>query len=97
MYIYLQGDKLVSKSTFSEGANNNEMARHLYYLGRIKATQLEYSSAHQHLLQVCQNYLMHVFSTILHIFFLHLSPPSYHALSSFSQSLFPLFFVVASL
>ena len=56
--LFAQGDKLVSKSTFPESANNNEMARHLYYLGRIKATQLEYSAAHQHLLQVCQNYIL---------------------------------------
>lgn len=54
-----KGDKLVSKSTFPESANNNEMARHLYYLGRIKATQLEYSAAHQHLMQVVINYRIH--------------------------------------
>lgn len=30
----IQADKLVSKSTFPASANNNEMARHLYYLGR---------------------------------------------------------------
>lgn len=28
-----QADKLVSKCTFPQTANNNEMARHLYYLG----------------------------------------------------------------
>lgn len=46
-----QADKLVSKSTFPENATNNEWARFLYYLGRIKAAQLEYSEAHKHLLQ----------------------------------------------
>ncbi|XP_071101623.1 26S proteasome non-ATPase regulatory subunit 3-like [Haliotis cracherodii] len=49
--LYEQADKLVSKSTFPESASNNEWARYLYYLGRIKAAQLEYSEAHRHLLQ----------------------------------------------
>ncbi|CAG2202889.1 PSMD3 [Mytilus edulis] len=46
-----QADKLVSKSTFPETASNNEWARYLFYLGRIKSAQLEYSDAHKHLLQ----------------------------------------------
>ncbi|XP_045208073.1 26S proteasome non-ATPase regulatory subunit 3-like [Mercenaria mercenaria] len=46
-----QADKLVTKSTFPEHASNNEWARYLYYLGTIKAAQLEYSEAHKHLLQ----------------------------------------------
>ena len=29
----VQADKLVSKSVFPQSANNNEWARHLYYLG----------------------------------------------------------------
>lgn len=49
--LYDQADKLVSKSTFPEQANNNEWARFLYYLGRIKAIQLDYSDAHKNLLQ----------------------------------------------
>merc|ERR1711874_707570 len=32
-------------------ASNNEWARYYYYLGRIKAVQLDYSEAHKHLLQ----------------------------------------------
>merc|ERR1711892_409159 len=40
-----QAEKLVSKSQFPESANNNEWARYLYYTGRIKAIQLEYSDA----------------------------------------------------
>ena len=36
---------------FPESASNNEWARYLYYLGRIKAIQLEYSEAHKHLVQ----------------------------------------------
>lgn len=48
---YDQASKLVSKSVFPESASNNEWARFLYYLGRIKAIQLEYSDAHKNLLQ----------------------------------------------
>ena len=40
-----QAEKLTNKSSFPELANNNEWARFLYYTGRIKAIQLEYSDA----------------------------------------------------
>ncbi|KAI5607243.1 26S proteasome non-ATPase regulatory subunit 3, partial [Silurus asotus] len=43
--LYDQAEKLVSKSVFPELANNNEWARYLYYTGRIKAIQLEYTEA----------------------------------------------------
>jgi 26S proteasome regulatory subunit N3 len=49
--LYDQADKLVSKSTFPELASNNDWARFLYYLGRIKAIQLDYSEAHKNLMQ----------------------------------------------
>lgn len=49
--LYDQADKLVNKTTFPENASNNEWARYMYYLGRIKAIQLEYSEAHKHLVQ----------------------------------------------
>lgn len=49
--LFEQADKLVSKSSFPDSATNNEWARFLYYLGRIKAAQLEYTEAHKHLLQ----------------------------------------------
>lgn len=49
--LYDQSDKLVSKCVFPETASNNEWARFLYYLGRIKAARLEYSVAHKHLVQ----------------------------------------------
>jgi len=49
--LYNQADKLVLKSTFPEQASNNEWARYYYYLGRIKALQLDYTEAHKHLLQ----------------------------------------------
>ncbi|KAL5011013.1 hypothetical protein ScPMuIL_013318 [Solemya velum] len=54
-----QADKLVSKSTFPELASNNEWARFLYYLGRIKSAQLEYSEAHKHLLQAIRKAPQH--------------------------------------
>jgi len=47
--LYTQADKLVLKSTFPDQASNNEWARYYYYLGRIKAMQLEYSEAHKNL------------------------------------------------
>ncbi|KAB0800634.1 hypothetical protein PPYR_06374 [Photinus pyralis] len=49
--LYDQADKLVSKCVFPETASNNEWARFLYYLGRIKAARLEYSVAYKHLVQ----------------------------------------------
>ncbi|KAF8782416.1 26S proteasome non-ATPase regulatory subunit like protein [Argiope bruennichi] len=49
--LYEQASKLASKSVFPEMASDNEWARFLYYLGRIKAIQLDYSEAHKNLLQ----------------------------------------------
>ena len=46
--MYDQADKLVSKSTFPDAASNGEWARHLYYLARIRAIQLDYSEALSH-------------------------------------------------
>jgi 26S proteasome regulatory subunit N3 len=57
--LYDQADKLVSKSVFPELASNNEWARFLYYLGRIKATQLEYSEAHRNLTQAIRKAPQH--------------------------------------
>ena len=47
--LYDQANKLVSKVNYPEEPSNNDLARYLYYLGRIKAIQLDYSAAHQHL------------------------------------------------
>lgn len=44
-----QADLLVSHSQFPENAVNNQVARFLYYLGRIRAVQLRYTEAHEHL------------------------------------------------
>nr|CAG4643837.1 EOG090X03QW [Lepidurus arcticus] len=57
--LYDQADKLVSKSVFPESASNNEWARYLYSLGRIKAMQLEYSQAHTHLVQALRKAPQH--------------------------------------
>jgi 26S proteasome regulatory subunit N3 len=57
--LYDQADKLVNKSVFPETASNNEWARFLYYLGRIKAAKLEYSVAHKHLVQALRKAPQH--------------------------------------
>ncbi|KAF3482370.1 26S proteasome non-ATPase regulatory subunit 3 [Arthroderma uncinatum] len=44
-----QADLFISHSEFPAGASNNQIARYLYYLGRIRAIQLRYTDAHQHL------------------------------------------------
>ncbi|KAF9264609.1 hypothetical protein L218DRAFT_1076509 [Marasmius fiardii PR-910] len=49
--LYDQADKLVSKTTFPSSAPNNQFARYHYYLGRIKAVQLNYTDAHVNLQQ----------------------------------------------
>lgn len=49
--LFDQADKFIAKSKFPETASNNEGARYLYYTGRIKAIQLEYSEAYTCLLQ----------------------------------------------
>lgn len=46
---YDQADKLLSKTTFPESAGNPQLARYLFYLGRIRAIQLNYTEAHTHL------------------------------------------------
>ncbi|CAL8091781.1 unnamed protein product [Calicophoron daubneyi] len=47
--LHEQAQKLVSRVVFPENAPNAEWARYLYYVGRIKAIQLDYSAAHDHL------------------------------------------------
>ena len=46
-----QAQQLDSKTEFPKDALHAEMARHLYYQGRIKALQLSYSDAHSSLVQ----------------------------------------------
>ena len=45
----IQADLLISHSEFPATASNNQIARYLYYLGRIRAIQLSYTEAHEHL------------------------------------------------
>lgn len=44
-----QADLLISHSEFPPAASNNQIARYFYYLGRIRAIQLSYTEAHEHL------------------------------------------------
>lgn len=44
-----QADLLVAHNQFPLTASNNQVARYLFYLGRIRAIQLSYSEAHAHL------------------------------------------------
>jgi len=45
-----QADLLLSHTRFPPAAANNQIARYLYYLGRIRAIQLSYTEAHEHLI-----------------------------------------------
>jgi hypothetical protein len=47
--LYDQADKLLSKTSFPESAGNPQLARYLFYLGRIRAIQLNYTESHTHL------------------------------------------------
>jgi len=49
--LFDQAEKLLTKTAFPEHASNMQLARYLYYTGRIKALQLEYTEAHRCLLQ----------------------------------------------
>lgn len=44
-----QAELLVGQTTFPPTAPNNQVARYMYYLGRIRAIQLSYTDAHEHL------------------------------------------------
>ncbi|TFY75365.1 hypothetical protein EWM64_g8646 [Hericium alpestre] len=48
--LYDQADKLVSKTKFPVSAANPQYTRYHYYLGRIRAVQLNYTDAHNNLL-----------------------------------------------
>lgn len=43
--LYDQADKLLSRAKFPETRSNNQLARYLYYNGRIKAIQLDYTDS----------------------------------------------------
>jgi 26S proteasome regulatory subunit N3 len=44
-----QADALIAQTEFPQTAPNNQVARYMYYLGRIRAIQLSYTDAHEHL------------------------------------------------
>ncbi|KAF8449656.1 proteasome regulatory subunit C-terminal-domain-containing protein [Terfezia claveryi] len=46
---FTQADLLVSRTKFPDSAANNLIARYQYYLGKIRAIQLNYSAAHDEL------------------------------------------------
>jgi len=52
--LFDQADKLLTKASFPEQASNTQLARFLYYNGRIKALQLEYTEAHRCLQQAAR-------------------------------------------
>ena len=45
--LYEQARNFLQNTTFTESVSNNQFARYLYYVGRIKAATLEYSEALQ--------------------------------------------------
>lgn len=50
--LYDQADKLVARAPFPRAkASNPQVARYDYYVGRLRAVQLNYSEAHAHLQQ----------------------------------------------
>lgn len=49
-----QADLLISHSKFPPAASNNQIARYLFYLGKIRAIQLAYTEAHEHLTSATQ-------------------------------------------
>lgn len=49
--LYDQAWQFISKTTFPQSTSNNQFARYMYYLGRIKAIQLEYSESQVSLIQ----------------------------------------------
>lgn len=49
--LYEQARNFISKTSFPENSSNSQFARYLYYVGRIKTVQLEYSAAQASLIQ----------------------------------------------
>jgi 26S proteasome regulatory subunit N3 len=47
--LYDQADVLIAKSTFPAGASQAQSLRWLFYAGRLRAVQLNYSLAHSYL------------------------------------------------
>lgn len=45
--LYDQADKLISKSTFPDSADNNQTARYMYYQGLLKISRIKPARTHQ--------------------------------------------------
>lgn len=43
--LYEQASNFIQKTTFPESISNNQYARYLFYVGKVKAVQLEYTDA----------------------------------------------------
>jgi 26S proteasome regulatory subunit N3 len=52
--LFDQAHTLSLRSTFPENASHNQFCRYLYYMGRIQATQAEYSEAYQRLMMAAR-------------------------------------------
>ena len=52
--LYDQASKLVAKTSFPDTRSNADLARHLFYVGRIAAVRLEYSTAFGKLSSACK-------------------------------------------
>ena len=44
--LYEQARQFIVKTSYPQNASNTQTSRYLYYLGRIKSVQLEYSESH---------------------------------------------------
>jgi 26S proteasome regulatory subunit N3 len=52
--LFDQAHTLSLRTAFPESASDNQFCRYLYFMGRIQATQLEYSEAHQRLMMAAR-------------------------------------------
>ena len=57
--MYVEADKFLTKVTFPETANNNELARYVFYTGRVKTMLFEYSDAQLYLAQAIRKAPQH--------------------------------------
>ena len=48
--LYEQAHNFITKTTFPPTCTNNQYARYLYYVGRIKSVQMEYSECQANLI-----------------------------------------------
>ncbi len=58
-HLVEQAQTLSLRAAFPENASNNQFCRYLYYMGRVQATQLEYSDAYQRLMMAVRKVTKH--------------------------------------